>query len=110
MAASNYVNLESRGYFPVSATSSTAVALTSTYAQAASAASAWRPIPNYAVITPETQAIRWRDDGTAPTAAISGGFPVAVGQVLEYDGEIGKIQVIAQAGTATINVVLYNAS
>ena len=42
MATSNYVNLESRGYFPIAATSSAAVALTSAYPQAASAASAWR--------------------------------------------------------------------
>ncbi len=110
MAASNYVNLESRGYFPIAATSSAAVALTSTSAQAASAASAWRPIPNYAIIRPETGSIRWRDDGTAPTAAVSGGFPLNVNETLEYDGEIGKFQFITTAGSATVNVNLYNAS
>lgn len=109
MASSHYVNLESRGYFPISATSSTAIALSASIT-AASAASATRPIPNYALIIAETQAIRWRDDGTAPTAAISGGMPLAVGTPMEYDGEINKFQFISQAGTATVNVTLYNAS
>ncbi len=110
MAQSNYTNLESRGYFPVAATSSAAVALTSTYAQAASAASAWRPIPNYAILRPETGNIRWRDDGTAPTAAVSGGMPLNAGETLEFDGEVGKFQFITTAGSATLNVNLYNAS
>lgn len=109
MSYSNYTNLESRGYLPISATSSTAVSLSS-FISAASAASATLQYPNYALISPETQGIRWRDDGTAPTAAVSGGFPLAIGQVLEYDGEIGKFQFIAQAGTSTVNVVIYNAS
>lgn len=107
MAQGNYTNLESRGYLPISATSSTAVSL-STFIAAASAASATLSYPKYALILPETQAIRWRDDGTAPTAAISGGFPLAVNTPMEYDGELNKLQFIAQAGTATINVVLYN--
>lgn len=106
MAQANYVNLRPRGYQPISATSSTAVSIT---ISAASAASATLPVPDYALISPETQGIRWRDDGTAPTAAVSGGFPLAVGQTLEYDGPVASLQFIAQAGTATVNVSLYNA-
>lgn len=108
MSAGNYTNLEARGYLPISATSSAAVSLGS-FIAAASAASATLSYPNYALVTPETQAIRWRDDGTAPTAAVSGGFPISVGQIFEFDGEIGKLQFIAQAGTATVNVAIYNA-
>lgn len=107
MATGDFVNVESRGYFPISATSSTAVTVSSVIT-AASAASATLSAPNYALIRAETQAIRYRDDGTAPTAAVSGGMPLAVGEVLEFDGEIGKLQFIAQAGTATVNVNLYN--
>ena len=108
MAAGNYVNLESRGYFPIAATSSTAVTLSSVIS-AASAASAKLSYPNYAVLRPETGNVRWRDDGTAPTAAISGGVPLNIGETLEYDGEIARFQFISTAGSATLNVVLYNA-
>jgi hypothetical protein len=38
----------------------------------------------YALISPETNGIRWRDDGTDPTAAV--GFPVAAGATFVYDG------------------------
>ena len=107
MAAGNYVNLESRGYFPIAATSSTAVTLSSVIS-AATAASAKQSYPNYAILRPETGNIRWRDDGTAPTAAVSGGFPLNAGETLEYDGEIARFQFITTAGSATLNVVLYN--
>ena len=106
MAFGNYIVLGPAGYQPISATSSTAVSIT---IAAASAASATRTDPTFALITPETSAIRWRDDGTAPTAAVSGGFPLAVGQTLEYDGPLRNIQFIAQAGTSTVNVALYRA-
>lgn len=108
MAQSTYVNLESRGYYPIAATSSTAVAVSS-FIAAASAASATLSYPNFALIRPETGNIRWRDDGTAPTAAVSGGFPLNVGETLEFDGEIGKLQFITTAGSTTVNVNLYNA-
>jgi hypothetical protein len=59
----------------------------------------------FAYITPETAAIRWRDDGTAPTTTV--GNPVAVGQQLTYGGLLSALQVVAQAGTATVNVSFY---
>jgi len=59
----------------------------------------------YAVIVPETQAVRWRDDGTAPTASI--GMPVAVGAALLYDGNLRGIQFIEQAASAKINISYY---
>lgn len=108
MAQSTYVNLESRGYYPIAATSSTAVAVSS-FIAAASAASATLSYPNFALIRPETGNIRWRDDGTAPTAAVSGGFPLNIGETLEYDGRIDKFQFIATAGSATLNCAIYNA-
>lgn len=56
----------------------------------------------YALISPETNGIRWRDDGTDPTAAI--GMPVAAGSTLTYDGDPTKIRIVSQSGTSTVNV------
>ena len=61
--------------------------------------------PSIAIITPETQAVRWRDDGVAPTASV--GMPLAVGVTLQYDGDLTKIQFIEQTGSAKLNVSYY---
>ena len=61
----------------------------------------------YAVLSVEGNAIRWRDDGTDPTATV--GMPVAVGQTVNYDGSLSKLRMIAQTGTATVNVSYYAA-
>lgn len=59
-----------------------------------------------AKIVCETQAIRWRDDGTAPTA--SAGMPLAIGVELDYDGDLQNIQFIEQTASAKVNVSYYN--
>jgi hypothetical protein len=61
--------------------------------------------PAIAIITPEAQAVRWRDDGVAPTATV--GMPLAVGSTLQYDGDLTKIQFFEQAGGAKLNVTYY---
>jgi hypothetical protein len=61
--------------------------------------------PTVAIIVPEGQGVRWRDDGTAPTATV--GMPLAAGAVLEYDGDLTRIRFIQQAATATLNVSYY---
>jgi hypothetical protein len=58
-----------------------------------------------ALIVPETQNVRWRDDGTAPTASI--GMPIFVGASLSYDGDLKNIRFIEQAASATLNVSYY---
>lgn len=58
-----------------------------------------------AVITPEAQSVRWRDDGTAPTASI--GMPLPVLVSLSYDGDLKRIRFIQQAASATLNVSYY---
>jgi hypothetical protein len=58
-----------------------------------------------ALIVPETQNVRWRDDGTAPTASI--GMPIFVGASLSYDGDLNRIRFIQQAASATLNVSYY---
>lgn len=59
-----------------------------------------------AVIVPETQAVRWRDDGIDPSATV--GMPLAVAAVLTFDGNLGKIKFIEQTSAAKINVAYYS--
>lgn len=61
--------------------------------------------PTLAIITAETQAVRWRDDDTAPTASV--GMPLAAGATLQYDGDLTKIQFIEQTASAKINISYY---
>ena len=61
--------------------------------------------PNFALITPEAQAVRWRDDGTDPTSTV--GMPLAVGVTLQYDGDLSKIKFIEQTGGAKLNISYY---
>lgn len=58
-----------------------------------------------ALIVPETQNVRWRDDGTDPTASV--GMPIFVGASLSYDGDFNKIKFIQEAASAKINVSFY---
>jgi hypothetical protein len=58
-----------------------------------------------ALIVPETQGVRWRDDGTDPTASV--GMPVAAGSYLSYDGDLNRIKFIEQTASAKINVSYY---
>lgn len=64
---------------------------------------------NYAILTPEAQAIRYRDDGgstgTAPSAAV--GMPLAVGTALAYQGTFTAMRVISQTSGAKLNILFY---
>lgn len=61
--------------------------------------------PTIALVTPEGQAVRWRDDATAPTATV--GMPLAVGVTLQYDGDLSKIRFIEQTAGAKLNIAYY---
>lgn len=61
--------------------------------------------PVLAIIIAETQAVRWRDDGVAPTASV--GMPLAAGVAFVYDGDLTKIRFIEQVGGAKLNVSYY---
>lgn len=54
----------------------------------------------------ETAAIRWRDDGVAPTGAV--GMPMAAGDELMYVGDLSSIRFIRQSGSAVLNVTFYS--
>lgn len=57
------------------------------------------------MIQPETQSIRWRDDGTNPTSAV--GMIVAAGDILFYTGNFADIKFIEVSASAKINVTYY---
>jgi hypothetical protein len=61
--------------------------------------------PVFALIVAEGQSVRWRDDGSDPTAAI--GMPLAVGVPLQYDGDLTNIRFIEQDAGAKLNVSYY---
>lgn len=58
-----------------------------------------------AQINVEAQAVRWRDDGVAPSATV--GVLVPVGATFEYDGDLTAIQFIAAAAGTILNVSYY---
>jgi hypothetical protein len=58
------------------------------------------------LIQAQTQAVRWRDDGTAPTTTV--GYPLAAGVDFRYTGaNSGALQFISQTAGAILNVVAY---
>lgn len=58
-----------------------------------------------ALIRTEAKDVRWRDDGTAPTATV--GMPLAIGDTLEYTGDLSAIRFIEQAASALLNITFY---
>lgn len=80
------------------------------YQQITSLASAVTITPGagstYCVVVPEVQAVRYRDDGTAPTASV--GFPLAVAQPAVFRlVSFTSLQFIQQAASATLDVDCY---
>src|SRR5262252_4861460 len=61
---------------------------------------------NFAVITAESQSLRWRDDGTAPTASV-GNLIVTGTAPFEYFGNLSGLQLIGAAGGAIANISQY---
>lgn len=59
----------------------------------------------FAEICVETASVRYRDDGTAPTASV--GMPVTSGTCFSYAGPLSAVQFIAQSGTASVSVSYY---
>jgi hypothetical protein len=59
-----------------------------------------------ALVQPESQSVRWRDDGTAPTASV--GNILAVGDTLEYDSaSLAVVKFIEITASAKLNIHYY---
>lgn len=61
---------------------------------------------NYALIQAEAQSIRWRDDGTNPTASV--GMIITANQYIEYTGNLATFKAIEVTGGAIVNVSYYS--
>lgn len=58
------------------------------------------------LVTPLVAPVRYRDDGTAPTAAV--GYPLAVGVELQYTAQqAAQLRFIQQSAGAELNVLYY---
>jgi hypothetical protein len=62
--------------------------------------------PSYALIQCETNNVRWRDDGTNPTAAV--GQLLSAGGILKYDGPLSLLKFIRVSADATLSVSYYS--
>lgn len=60
---------------------------------------------DFALIQALAANVRWRDDGTAPTATV--GVQLAAGSTLAYDGDLSAIQLIEESAGAEVNVAYY---
>jgi hypothetical protein len=60
----------------------------------------------YAIIQAEAFALRWRDDGIAPTT--TSGMVIPAGGELRYDGDLTNLQLINGAAGAICNYSLYS--
>lgn len=62
--------------------------------------------PSLVVIKVETQAVRYRDDGVAPTTAV--GMPIAVTDApIYYEGSVPALQFIAQTAGGVVDLLYY---
>lgn len=60
-----------------------------------------------ALIQAQTQPVRWRDDGTNPSATV--GMTLSVGSTLDYTGSLPAIKFIEVAASAVLNIAYYGA-
>lgn len=65
------------------------------------------PGARFARLRAEAQDVRFRDDGTAPTASAGDLLRASDTDWLMYDGNLRAIQVIAAAAGAILNVSYY---
>lgn len=104
MSAASYYSDQSLGYAQSAAVDASTLISSLTFGTAAAAG-----LPSgtlLLLIQPQVQAIRWRDDGIAPTATV--GYPLAVGAELRYTGNgRNQLRVISQTAGAIVNVVAY---
>jgi hypothetical protein len=61
----------------------------------------------YCLLSVDSAPVRWRDDGTAPTATV--GVEIINGQQpFEYWGTLSAIEFIAASGSPVLNVSFYS--
>lgn len=64
---------------------------------------------SFAMLNAETQDVRWRDDGTDPTATV--GMLIAAGATLTYEAaDLAVMKFIQSAASAKLNISYYGRS
>lgn len=58
-----------------------------------------------AVIQPESQNVRYRDDGVNPTASV--GMRIVANDIVFYTGDMAAIRFIEETASAKLNVTYY---
>lgn len=59
-----------------------------------------------AVIQAESQNVRWRDDGSVPTASV--GMQLAAGRDMLFTSKLSAVRFIEEAASAKVNVSYYS--
>jgi hypothetical protein len=109
MAAQNAIADKDLGYAQFAAGGIDASTLVSSATFGSAAAAGIPPGTELIIMTPAAQAIRWRCDGVAPTAAI--GYPLAVGAEVRLSiAQLPQLRVIAQVAGAVLNVYAFGRS
>lgn len=79
------------------------------YQQMTSLGSATAPtVPtgtSWAVLVAEAQIVRWRDDGSDPSATV--GMTLAVGVPYEFTGNLARLKFIEATASAKLNITYY---
>ena len=57
------------------------------------------------MIQPETQNVRWRDDGTNPTTTV--GALIVANDILYYSGPMASFKLIEVTASAKVNLTFY---
>ena len=100
---SNFLAEVPLGYAQLTSIDSSTLVSTATFGSGAAGIPAGTVL---LLVTPQTQAIRWRDDGTAPTTAV--GYPTPVGAELRFTAaSLPALRVISQVAGAAVNLVAY---
>lgn len=109
-ASLTYAEVSSTDPLPVTLTTATLVAKGYVQMTSLGSATAFSSVPSdasYAVVTVESQAVRWRDDAVNPSATV--GMPIAVGNSTTFNGRANILatKFFEQAGGAKLNVSYY---
>jgi hypothetical protein len=96
-------------YFPVGYCQITSLGSAVNLTTANCASGTVPSVATIAVICVETQGIRYRDDGTAPTSSVGMPMPIPIpsGTCFQYAGSMTAIKLIQQTSSATIDVSFY---
>lgn len=63
--------------------------------------------PDFCIVHPDTQNVRWRDDGAAPTASVGMRLLVGAERIIEGQAAMKAVRFIVETAGANLNVSYY---